>query len=116
MHRKEFLDEDFLKKLSSKRWDAKKANDLYSKQPWTVGCNYIPSIAINQLEMFQDDTFNPNRIDQELGWAENLGFNVLRIYLHFLLWEADSAALKKKLELLLKICNGHHMKVFFNQL
>jgi hypothetical protein len=56
MNINEFLEESFLKQLSSKRWDITKVNDWYSKQPWMVGCNYIPSNAINQLEMFQDDT------------------------------------------------------------
>ena len=42
------------------RWSAQQANDWYAKQPWLVGANYIPSDAINQLEMFQAATFNPS--------------------------------------------------------
>ena len=55
------------------RWSAKEANDWYAKQPWLVGSNYIPSYAINQLEMWQADTFGPKTIDRELGWAQDLG-------------------------------------------
>ena len=39
------------------------------QQRWLVGSNYIPTDAINQLEMWQADTFNPAQIDKELGWA-----------------------------------------------
>ena len=27
------------------------------------------------------DTYDPARIDTELGWAEELGFNTMRVYL-----------------------------------
>ena len=51
------------------RWTAEEANAWYAKQPWLVGCNFSPSTAINQLEMWQADTFDPETIDRELGWA-----------------------------------------------
>ena len=55
------------------RWSAEAANAWYAKQPWLVGANYVPSDAINQLEMFQAATFNPELNDKELGWAESIG-------------------------------------------
>ena len=67
-------------------WDINQATDWYEKQPWLVGCNFIPSTAINQLEMFQEDTFDKETIEREIGFARDLGFNSLRIYLHDLLW------------------------------
>ena len=51
-------------------WDLDRALTWYNKLPWLCGCNYIPSYAINQLEMFQPDTFNLDRIDEELTWAK----------------------------------------------
>ena len=69
------------------RWSAEKANAWYAKQPWLVGGNYMSSNAINQLEMFQADTFNPQLIDKEFGFAEKLGFNSMRVFLHDLLWQ-----------------------------
>ena len=113
MNRKDYLDDSFIKQISKKKWDTTRAKEWYAEQPWLVGCNYIPSTAINQLEMFQEDTFDPGRIDEELGWAENLGFNALRIYLHFLLWKADFSGLKKRMNRLLEICDKHKMKVLF---
>ena len=55
------------------RWTPERANEWYAAQLWLVGCNYIPSSAINQLEMFQAATFDPTTIDRELGWARGLG-------------------------------------------
>ena len=45
------------------RWTEGQANAWYSKEPWLVGSNYIPATAINELEMWQADTFDPGRID-----------------------------------------------------
>jgi hypothetical protein len=55
------------------RWSEAKANEWYAKQPWLVGSNYIPASAINELEMWQAETFDTKTIDKELGWAEGLG-------------------------------------------
>ena len=41
------------------RWSPEQANQWYEKQPWLVGANFIPSNAINELEMFQAATFDP---------------------------------------------------------
>lgn len=49
------------------RWSTEKANAWYAEQPWLVGANYVPSDAINQFEMFQDATWNPELNDKELG-------------------------------------------------
>src|SRR5207253_10580542 len=48
------------------RWPEAKANAWYATQPWLVG-NYIPRSAINQLEMWQEATFDPVQIDKELA-------------------------------------------------
>ena len=72
--------------MDSTRWSQEKAHTWYQEQPWLVGCNFIPSTAINQLEMWQADTFDPETITQELGWAAGLGLNAMRFYLHDLLW------------------------------
>ena len=98
---------------AQKIWTAKQANDWYAKQPWLVGCNFIPSSAINELEMWQADTFDPATIDRELGWAEGIGFNVIRVYLHNLLWETDKDGLKKRINDFLVMADKHKIKVLF---
>src|SRR5882757_4597458 len=72
------------------RWAAQKANDWYQQQPWLVGANFIPSNAINELEMFQAATFDPALIDKELGMAQGIGMNTVRVFLQDQLWQQDS--------------------------
>lgn len=97
----------------SQRWSAAKANAWYAKQAWPVGSNYIPSDAINELEMWQASTFDPSRIDQELGWAQGLGMNTMRVFLHNLLWEQDRDGFKKRIDTFLTIAARHHIKPIF---
>lgn len=86
------------------RWSSDKANAWYGSQPWLVGCNFIPSTAINQLEMWQAETFDPATIERELGWAAGLGMNTARVYLHDLAWESDASGFKTRLDRLLGLC------------
>jgi hypothetical protein len=94
-------------------WTAKKANDWYAKQGWLVGANFLPSTAINQLEMWQADSFDTATINRELGWAEGIGFNTLRVFLHNLVWENDARAFKQRINTFLSIASKHHIKPLF---
>ncbi len=96
--------------VAPERWSRERANAWYAKQPWLVGCNFIPATAINQLEMWQADTFDPKTIDRELGWAEDLGFNTMRVFLHDLAWEADPAGFKKRVGQFLEIADRHKIR------
>lgn len=95
------------------RWTEEKANHWYARQPWLVGSNYIPADAINELEMWQPDTFDPARIDKELGWAESIGLNTMRVFLHDLLWQQDSRGFTKRVEIFLTIAAKHHIHPLF---
>ncbi len=103
--------------IKNSRWPTAKAWQWSAQQGWLVGCNFIPSTAVNQLEMWQAETFDPRTIDRELGWAENLGFNVVRVYLHHLAWQIDRQGFKKRVGQFLKIASQHGIKtiiVFFD--
>ncbi len=95
------------------RWSEQKANDWYKQQPWLVGSNYVPATAINELEMWQADTFDPKRIDLELGWAESLGMNTMRVFLHDLLWKQDPEGFKQRVDTFLTIAAKHRIKPMF---
>ena len=95
------------------RWSEAKASDWYQQQPWLVGSNFIPASAINELEMWQADSFDPQEIDKELSWAEALGMNTMRVFLHDLLWQQDSAGLQKRLDAFLSIAARHHIRPLF---
>src|SRR5262249_6592056 len=97
----------------SRRWPEQKANDWYKPQPWLVGCNYIPANAINELEMWQAETFDPKTINKELGWAEGLGMNKQLVFLHDLPWQQDAAGFKKRIGQFLTIAAKHKIKPMF---
>lgn len=95
------------------RWSEENINKWYAEKGWLLGCNYAPSTAVNQLEMWEADSFDPITIDRELGWAANLGFNTIRVFLHHLLWEHDSEGLKQRMEIFLSIAHNHGIGVMF---
>ena len=94
-------------------WSPQQASDWYARQTWLVGSNYLPAYAINELEMWQPETFDPKRIDLELGWAQSLGFNVMRVFLHDLLWQQDAAGFRKRMDTFLSIAEKHHIRILF---
>lgn len=92
------------------RWSEQQANDWYSHQPWLVGADYIPSDAINELEMFQPETFNPRLIDKEFALAQSIGMNTMRIFLQDQLWSSDPEGFKTRLNTVLDIAAKHGIK------
>ncbi|OJZ73792.1 1,4-beta-xylanase [Mycobacterium paraffinicum] len=95
------------------RWPAERANRWYQAQGFLVGSNYITSNAINQLEMFQPDTFDPRRIDAELGWARFYGHNTARVFLHDQLWAQDQRGFQTRLGQFVDIAARHRIKPLF---
>lgn len=91
-------------------WTKEQAKEWYAKQGWLVGADFLPSTAINQLEMFQAESFDTATIDKELGWAEGIGMNTMRVYLHDLLFQQDSAGFIKRLDTFLDITKKHNIK------
>lgn len=98
---------------AAERWTAEQAHAWYDEQPWLVGANYTPATAINQLEMWQATTWDPETIDKELGWAGEIGMNTMRVYLHNLLWEQDAEGFKSRMDEFLDIAESHDIRVMF---
>ena len=94
----------------SGRWSQARAKTWYAAQRWPIGSNYVPADAINQLEMWQADTFDPRRIDLELGWAQKLGMNTMRVFLHDQLWQQDPQGFKKRIGIFLDIASRHGIR------
>jgi hypothetical protein len=95
------------------RWSPDRANRWYQAQGWLVGANYVTSNAINQLEMFQAPTYDPQRINGELGLARSFGFNTVRVFLHDQLWAQDRQGFQSRLAQFLNIAAGHGIKPLF---
>ena len=94
-------------------WSKEKAAEWSAKHGWMSGANFIPSTAINQLEMWQKETFDAATIDRELGYAENIGMNLMRVFLHHLAWEIDPVGFKDRINKYLSIANKHKVKTMF---
>jgi hypothetical protein len=94
-------------------WSIQQAQDWQQEKGWLAGCNFIVSTAVNTLEMWQEETWDPVTINTELGYAEDLGFNIVRIFLHYLVWEADPVGLKSRMNDTLAMANSHGIGVMW---
>jgi len=101
------------KTLSSGQWSEEQAHLWHAHQPWLSGSNFVPSTAINQLEMWQAETFDLATIDRELGWAAQLGFNTMRVFLHYLVWQQDPEAFKSRIDEYLTLSARHGIRTMF---
>lgn len=95
------------------RWTEQQANQWYASQPFYAGANFIPSNAINQIEMWSTDTFSPDVIDRELGWAQSLGFNAMRVFLSDVVWRHEGEKLFANMEKYLEIADRRGIKTLF---
>jgi hypothetical protein len=94
-------------------WTVKKAQEWGLNNPWYTGANFNPSTAINQLETWQEETFDPETIDRELRWAADIGFNMMRVYLHHMAWKVDPEGFKSRMDEYLNIADKHGIKTMF---
>ncbi len=96
--------------LDRKKWTAERANEWYARVGVIKGCNYLPRTAVNMTEMWRAETFDPGTIDEELGWAEKAGYNSVRVFLQYLVWQDDPGGMKKRLGDFLAIADRHGMR------
>lgn len=95
------------------RWTEEKANEWWASQEWPVGCCFMPSYAINQFEMWQESTYNPEVIDREFGLCEDLGFNLVRLFIHEDLWFADREGFMSRIDEVLSLAQKHGIRATF---
>jgi endo-1,4-beta-mannosidase len=95
------------------QWTTDKAQAWQKAEGFRVGANFLPSSAINQLEMWQKESWDPKTVDKELGWAAAIGMNVMRVYLHDIAWETDADGFLKRMDQFLGIADKHRIKILF---
>ncbi|MBE7212294.1 MAG: 1,4-beta-xylanase [Gluconacetobacter diazotrophicus] len=95
------------------RWTPQRAARWYRSLPWLVGPVYVTSTAANQLEMWQAATFDPATIERELGWAQALGMNTVRVFLHDALYAQDPAGFVGRINQFLAIAASKNIMTFF---
>ncbi len=98
---------------NAKRWTEIQAQRWQTENGWLRGGNFNPSTAINQLETWQAESFDPKTIDRELGWAEGIGLNCMRVFLHHVAWEVDKEGFKNRMDQYLSIADKHGIKTIF---
>ena len=92
------------------RWTEERAWQWHNENGWMVGTNFNPSTSINQLEFWQEDTYDQETIERELEWSAELGMNMHRVYLHNLLWDQDSIGFLKRVDTYLEISESKGIK------
>jgi hypothetical protein len=98
---------------TAKRWTEAQAQKWQAENGWLRGGNFNPSTAINQLETWQAESFDLKTIDRELGWAEGIGLNCMRVFLHHVAWEVDQKGFKDRMDKYLEIADKHGIKTIF---
>ena len=98
---------------SDRHWTVEQAQTWSKDKPWLRGSNFNPSTTVNQLEFWQAETFDSQTIDRELGWAENIGLNCMRVFLHHAVWEIDKEGFKKRMKEYLAITDKHKIQTIF---
>lgn len=100
-------------KIVPARWTEARAQEWADENGWLRGANFNPSTAINQLETWQSETFDTTTIARELGWAQNIGMNTMRVFLHHVAWQVDKEGFKKRMNIFLDIASAHGIKPMF---
>jgi len=100
-----------IEELRASRWPAEKAKEWYAKVGPVCGCNYLPRTAVNTTEMWQN--LDENTINEELGWAHECGINSVRVFVQYIVYEAEPRKLIERMERFLEIADSHGISVMF---
>ena len=100
-------------KDKSSQWTREQAWKWKEDSGWHTGFSYVPSYAVNQYEIWQEDTFDPNVLDKELALAEQAGYSLVRIYLMEGVWYVDRDGFKSRIDTFLRIADSHGLKTVF---
>lgn len=75
--------------MQAARWSKDRIDDWRRRTGWLLGCNYLPSYAVNFIEFWQRDRFDPRAIAAELQLAASTGLNSLRVNLSYVNWKHE---------------------------
>jgi hypothetical protein len=102
------LGSTFLSTLIILAWfgaiDGAVADDLSAMR----GANYVPSYARNDVAIWMD--YDSAVIDRELGYAQRLNLNTVRIFLNQAVFERDPNTFLERLEDFLSLCEKYQIR------
>ncbi len=73
------------------------------------GANYVPSDAVSDTQQWAE--FDAGIVDRELGFAEGLGLNSVRVFLQYLVYEDDPTGMLARFETFLDLAEKHRLSV-----
>jgi hypothetical protein len=76
---------------------------------WMHGVNYTPSYAATDVETWLE--YDPEVIDRELGYAERIGVNCLRVFLQSLVYEHAPDEFLQRFDHFVTTADRHGLKV-----
>jgi PA14 domain/Cellulase (glycosyl hydrolase family 5) len=78
---------------------------------WVRGTVYVRSNAVNSVQMWHDYWDHTDLTDRELSYAALYGFNMVQVYLHWIVWERHKQDYVKRLDDFLDRADKHGLKV-----
>ncbi len=94
-----------------RRWSEERIWAWWRNAGVIRGVNYVPRTAVNSVEMWMEDSFDPETIDEELNWAQDLGYTAVRVVLPFAVWREDPDGFIDRFEEFLEIARSHSLAV-----
>jgi len=89
--------------------DSKAPNWCSNDFSWVRGANYVPSYAATDVELWLH--YDHNAIDCELGYAERIGLNAVRIFLQSLVYHHAPKRFLRNFEDFVSTAAAHGLKV-----
>ncbi len=78
---------------------------------WVHGAVYVPTNVVNEAQEW--DEYNPAINERELHYASVYGVNLVRVFLHYLVYEKKKDALLSEIDDFLTRADKYHIKVDF---
>lgn len=78
---------------------------------WVKGAVFVPSNVVNEAQQWEE--FDPVINDRELAYAAAYGFNLVRVFLHFAVWQKHPETFLNNIETFLQLADKHGIKTEF---
>lgn len=78
---------------------------------WVRGVIYVRSDAVNSVEMWHDYWDHTDTVDRELALAATYGFNMVQVYLHWIVWDKAGEDYLDRIDDLLTRAEKYGLKV-----
>jgi hypothetical protein len=97
----------------NRKWTEKEIWEWYNARPWITGCNYIPSVAINGIEFWQEYRHGEifREVGKEISLAASIGFNSFRLVFPFVIWQHNREIFFRHIDEFFDLCSHHNITV-----